>query len=227
MTVYAVGDIHGKREMLAKALVYLREVLRPGDYTVFLGDYIDRGEDSRGVVEDLFAFRRERPDTLFLRGNHEQWLLDTYDGEDPSSWLRWGGAETLHSYGLKNISRAVGWREYIPPEHLTFFRTLPLEHRLHNVWFVHAGVRPCPGRTGGWQPNLWVRDEFIQDQSDYGRLVVFGHTPQMGSFQPLVMPNKVGLDTGAVFGGRLSVAGFDDALDYHTDPCFSLFQVCL
>lgn len=224
MIIYAVGDIHGMRYKLAKALAYLRANLAGDDYAVFLGDYIDRGGDSKGVVDDLIEFAAEYPRTVFLRGNHEEWLLHCHRGGGARDWLRYGGLETLRSYGAPIERRLRRWQGFIPERHMEFYTQLALDHRSENHWFVHAGLVPHPRQPGAWSPDLWVRDEFINDDSDFGRLAIFGHTPQILPYVPLAMPNKVCLDTGAAFGGPLTVAGFDDSRDWRGEVAFSIYQ---
>lgn len=222
--IYAIGDIHGVRHKLAKALAYLRANLAGDDYAVFLGDYVDRGGDSQGVVDDLLQFAVEQPRTVFLRGNHEEWLLHCYRGGRSREWLHWGGLKTLQSYGVPVERRLRHWQDYIPEHHIEFFSNLKIDHRAENLWFVHAGLVPHSRQPSEWRPDLWVREQFIDDEADFGPLVVFGHTPQILPFIPLAMPNKVCLDTGAAFGGLLTVAGFDDSLDYHDQVAFSIYQ---
>ena len=232
--IYAIGDIHGKQRMLAHALAYLRQNLGDGDRAVFLGDYIDRGEDSRSVLEELLAFRDDYPDTIFLRGNHEQMLLDALDGHSVHLWRANGGEQTLASYGAAGQSPEewTDWMRLFPPAHRDFLRSTRPEWRAENHIFVHAGLLPsdCPApvrllmEQNQWDPRLWVRHEFLRSEEDFGGIVVFGHSPQR-SGRPLVMRNKVGLDTAACFGGRLTVAGFDDRRDYRDGPQLTVLQI--
>ncbi len=235
--IYAIGDIHGKRRMLAGALAHLRRVWTPGDRAVFLGDFIDRGEDSHGVVADLLAFRDDFPDAVFLRGNHEQMLLDALSDPGGDAFRLWraaGGAQTLLSYGLLRLpeSERADWPALLPAEHLNFLRATVPEWKTQNHHFVHAGLWPPEAppaarralEQAGRDPRLWVRQEFLRSEADFGAVVVFGHTP-LRSGQPLVQPNKVGLDTGACFGGRLTVGGFDDTRDYRAGPELTVLQV--
>jgi serine/threonine protein phosphatase 1 len=232
MTIYAVGDIHGKRGLLRQALALLQAKLRPGDYAVFLGDYVDRGEDSRGVIDDLIAFRGLYPETVFLRGNHELMMLDAILEGDSRLWLRNGGYATLDSYGAGVTSPRD---RVLPPEHLAFIEETAGEHVTRNHHFVHAGLSLAHGTptdsieeaVSRAYDRFWVREPFLSSDKDFGKLVVFGHTVQGRrdrSWRPLVMANKVGLDTGAVFGGRLSVAAFDDDRDRRAWPSFTLYQ---
>lgn len=224
--------------------------LHPEDTMVFLGDYVDRGENARAVIETLLHWRDRHPNTIFLRGNHEQLMLDAY-GDAPSPgdvqdqalhaqltlvWLQNGGIETLLSYnppGFREWCETVSysllrlpsgpladfkasfarWLEAIPQAHRDFLRATQMEYVMPHYHFVHAGLLP-PGMTWeseGWtiDPRLWVRQPFLSSRADFdGRIVVFGHTPQRTG-RPLIHRNKIGLDTGAVFGGPLTAGIFD------------------
>jgi serine/threonine protein phosphatase 1 len=245
--IYAIGDIHGQSAMLEVLLARLAgQGLNAADTVVFLGDYIDRGEDSKAVLEAVIEWRKAHANTVFLRGNHEQLVLDVLDAPEHMSreeradlaltWLRNGGAEALLSYAapgfrewldaassnlspLTPAARQVlrdsfeAWIEAIPQAHRAFLRGTAMEHVTQRYHFVHAGLLD-PGRTWteeGWSidPRLWMREPFLSSAADFsGRIVVFGHTPQR-SGRPLVQTNKIGLDTGAVFGGPLTAGIFD------------------
>ena len=199
--------------------------LQEDDSVVFLGDYIDRGEDSRGVIDTLLAFKAEHPATIFLRGNHEQLMLDARGdtlpeaapregyllfGELTLNWLQNGGVDALDSYGLDDYS---SWFDGVPDEHWQFVQETRFEHIVDGYHFVHAGLLPPNERWNaqGWDldPRLWIREQFLNSTADFnGRIVVFGHTPQMRG-KPIVQPNKIGIDTGAVFGGPLTAAIID------------------
>lgn len=226
--IFAIGDIHGKLSMLNVALDHLQRDLQPSDTVVFLGDYIDRGEDSAGVIARLIQFRKHHKNTVFLRGNHEDMLLQSHS-IDPENWeqhwLSQGGAQTLKSF---RIEWSPYWRKQMPRSAMRFVAETRMEFITERFHFVHAGLLPSgsdPEVPDGLDPRLWVRHVFINNQDDLGRVVVFGHTPQPGH-KPLVHVNKVGLDTGAFLpGGRLSVAGFDDDRPRVHLPEFSLLQV--
>jgi serine/threonine protein phosphatase 1 len=226
-----VGDIHGCVEMLQALLEGV--ALRPEDTLVFLGDYIDRGKHSKRVVETLLATRQKHANTVCLRGNHEDMLLraarewDRYGeeawlgGDWTAIWWRNGGNRTAKSYGASRNT----WRRAIPPAHWEFFGSTALEYTEGGYHFVHAGLVP-PGVV--WEepedPRLWIREPFIESEHDFGRIVVFGHTPQL-SMAPLVMPNKICLDTAAVFGGRLTLAVFDPDAEGDARLEFAVRQV--
>ena len=214
MIIYAIGDIHGKAAMLGAALTQIKAVITPEDTVVFLGDYIDRGEDSKAVIDMALDFRTSHANTVFLRGNHEQMLLDTSKGDGSVYlWVSNGGIQTLASYGTALTPQEGIWQDAIPDAHLDFFRATQLEWESDSFHFVHAGLVPPSQRenkqfhtscTAFAEPRLWVRDGFINSDEDFGKVVVFGHTIQRSGF-PLVMPNKIGIDTGAFTeGGRLS-----------------------
>src|SRR5579871_1843575 len=236
--LYAIGDIHGQVTMLRALLDKLRSVpLEDEDTLVFIGDYVDRGEDSSDLIETLIALKGERPDTVFLRGNHEQLMLNARFGPPPQpapregfilhseltlNWLQNGGADTLLSYGVQDFLR---WWEAIPEAHWQFMQETLFEYVTPRYHFVHAGLLP-PGETWegtGWDldPRLWIREPFLSSEADFdGRIVVFGHTP-MRDGNPLVLPNKIGIDTGATFGGLLSCVAFSPV---ETEPAL-LYQI--
>ncbi len=184
----AVGDIHGCLDHLQRLLDRVEP--QADDQVVFLGDYIDRGPDGKGVIDSLLEFGRRFPQTVFLKGNHEAMLLDFLAGRNQMLYLYNGGGTTLESY-----QQGVGVR--IPKAHLDFLETLRTSFETEDFIFVHAGLRP--GRSLAEQEErdlLWIRDEFIDSDYDWGRTVVFGHTPLP---EPLFSDNKIGLDTGAVY----------------------------
>jgi serine/threonine protein phosphatase 1 len=192
--IFAVGDIHGCRTKLDR----LMEVIdwRPDkrEELVFLGDYIDRGPDSFGVVETVLELKaRYRDRVTLLMGNHEHMFINFITGRDSLSLTSNGVAYTMRSY-----DRAADF----PVAHLDFYQNLRLYYETDDHIFVHAGLRP--GRSLGEQTVedcLWIRDDFLESAYDFGKTVVFGHTPFK---EPLIFPGRAGLDTGAVFGGRLT-----------------------
>ncbi|MEZ4601506.1 MAG: metallophosphoesterase family protein [Syntrophotaleaceae bacterium] len=189
----AVGDIHGQ-------LSLLRDLLRQvdpaqGDQLVFLGDYIDRGPDSKGVINFLLELRQQFPGIVFLKGNHEAMLLDYLAGRDRLLYLLNGGSRTLDSYTCQG-------QIHFPEEHLHFLQHLPLYHETDQFLFVHAGLRPGIDPAGQVEEDLlWIREEFLESNHDWGKTVVFGHTPQK---KPLLSGKRIGLDTGAGHGRTLT-----------------------
>ncbi len=189
----AMGDIHGCRQQLTELLAKVNP--QPADQLVFLGDYIDRGPDARGVINELLIFRQHHPRSVFLKGNHEAMFLDFLDGRNPLLFLLNGGDATLNSYRQDDDTQ-------IPPDHLDFLRNLRLFHETESFIFVHAGLRPgVPLEAQRQRDLLWIRSEFLDSDYDWGKTVVFGHTPLSS---PLLTANRIGLDTGAVYGRTLS-----------------------
>ncbi len=198
-TTCVIGDIHGCFSSLS-ALLDL--VLDRADTLVFLGDYIDRGPDSRRVIDLLLEVQRNHARTICLQGNHEFMLQEFLAGRDLSLYLEVGGLQTLASYGLPPTMTGPSVRAALPADHLAFFSDLPLYWQDQYAIYVHAGLEPgrhLSMQTGQWC--LWARDRFIASRHDFGKRVIFGHTPFR---EPLVEANKIGIDTGAVYGGRLT-----------------------
>jgi serine/threonine protein phosphatase 1 len=188
----AVGDIHGCRASLEGLLE--KVALSEADRLIFLGDYIDRGPDSKGVIDFLLALARHFPRTVFLRGNHEAMFLDFLAGRNRDLYLANGGISTLESY--REEEGIV-----VPGPHLDFLHSLPLYYATDRFIFVHAGLRPgIPLEEQREEDLLWIRDEFLESDYDWGRTVVFGHTPLP---QPFFSAARIGLDTGAVYGRSL------------------------
>ena len=214
--------------MLNVALSHLASRVRPYDTVVFLGDYIDRGPDSSDVIQQLIRFRKRHSQTVFLRGNHEDLLLQAYVDADPQKEMRWitnGGHSTLTSF---KVHGRPDWRRRMPRWALEFISDTDMEHCSERYHFVHAGILP-PGTDSGLEPwqdvRLWVREPFLRSNFTQGRTIVFGHTVQPNGV-PLVHTNKVGIDTGAcVPGGRLTVACFNDLKTRIGLPQFEYFQV--
>jgi serine/threonine protein phosphatase 1 len=178
-----------------------------GDRTVrfvFLGDYIDRGPDSRGVVTKLMALQeRNSGGVVCLRGNHEAILLDAVRSGNHDLWFVNGGGDTLASYGVESARK-------LPAEHLRWFASLKTSFDDGRRFFVHAGVDPERPLDAQSEDDLvWIREPFLSQRRDYGRLIVHGHTPQR-SGRPDVRSWRLNLDTAAVYGGRLSAAFFND-----------------
>ncbi|WP_417915476.1 metallophosphoesterase family protein [Candidatus Electronema sp. JM] len=195
-----IGDIHGCSDVLAELLPLLESRT---EYFVFLGDYIDRGPDSKGVIDLLLDFRKRHPRTVFLMGNHEMMLLEYLQGNDEEFFLNAGGRETLASYGISVDAGSAEVEAQLPPEHLHFFKNLPILWEDQHAIYVHAGLEPGVHLSRQLAACcLWIRDEFIRCQHRFGKPVVFGHTVFIK--KPLVQRNKIGIDTGAVYGGRLT-----------------------
>ena len=179
------------------------------DTLVFVGDYIDRGPQSAEVVEYLVKLKKREPGIIFLKGNHEDMLLKYLDGTDRFTYLLNGGQPTLDSY-LNQPGRPD--LHPIPSEHMEFFKSLRLFYETEDYIFVHAGLRP--GVALGSQDSedlLWIRDKFLYTDYNFGKPVIFGHTP-LG--KPLVESNKVGIDTGAVYGNTLTCVQLPELVFY-------------
>lgn len=203
---YVIGDIHG----CYQSLVDLLELIGDTDDTlIFLGDYIDRGPDSKKVVDFLLQLKKERPCVITLLGNHESMFLRYLKGVDHQLFLRSGGQCTLDSYGI-NSKSGNALHTYIPEGHLFFFNSLLLNWEDEKYIYVHAGLQPglhLSLQADDWC--LWARDEFIYSSYDYNKRVIFGHTVFK---EPFVRPEKVGIDTGAVYGGSLTCLVLPDEI---------------
>lgn len=218
--LYVIGDIHGRLDLLNQLIDAIkRDVgeVASDCLTVTLGDYIDRGPDSRGVIERLLGNPFPTP-YIALKGNHEvlleSFLADPAVGEH---WRRFGGLNTLHSYGGVPISglmvgkayeeAAACLRDAIPAQHMSFLRSLRISHSNDKYFMCHAGVRPgVPLERQSDEDLLWIRGEFLNSTMDFGKIVVHGHTPVK---EPEVLPNRINIDTGAFATGHLSCVVLD------------------
>ena len=202
--IFAIGDIHGCYDQLL-ALIDKIPINFKRDTLVFMGDYIDRGPQSVEVVDYLINLEKRIPGIIFLKGNHEDMLEKYLDGTDRFTYLLNGGQQTLDSY----LSRsAQSGTHPIPPEHREFFKSLRLFYETEDYIFVHAGLRPKVSMDSqDTEDLLWIRDKFIHTRYDFGKPVIFGHTP-LG--EPLVESNKIGIDTGAVYGNQLTCVQLPD-----------------
>jgi serine/threonine protein phosphatase 1 len=210
--IYAIGDVHGRLDLLDELLGEIDADLaaRPAARAifVFLGDYIDRGNRSRETIDRLIA-RREISEHVFLKGNHEQIALRCLS--DPGlfdRWLRLGGAETLASYGIELGSKIkiaelqAAFHRALPQGHIKFFRGLQPSFACGDFFFVHAGVKPRIALARQTEKDLlWIREEFLNSNEDFGKTVVHGHTP---GYEIEVRPNRINIDTGAYATGRLT-----------------------
>lgn len=198
-TTCVIGDVHGCNASLE---LLLQQVQRRADTLVFLGDYIDRGPQSKQVVTTILELQKKHPRVITLMGNHEFLLLQHLAGEDSAVFLQAGGRQTLASYDIDPTMEPREATRRLPPEHLAFFRSLPLLWQDQHAIYVHAGLQPgrhLSQQTSQWC--LWARDQFVRSNYDFGKPVVFGHTI---FDQPHLTANKIGIDTGAVYGGKLT-----------------------
>ena len=202
--IFAIGDIHGCYDKL-KSLMEKIPIDFTRDTLVFIGDYIDRGSHSVEVVDYLIKLKKRVPEVIFLKGNHEDMLDKFINGADRFTYLLNGGQQTLDSYLMKPAES-----EFfpIPDEHLDFFKSLRLFYETEEFVFVHAGLRPrVPLENQSTEDLLWIRNKFVGSKYDFGKRVIFGHTPLK---QPLVEANKIGIDTGAVYGNKLTCVQLPD-----------------
>lgn len=227
MRIYAIGDVHGQLEMLQAAHARIAEDrVATGDaaaLVVHLGDLVDRGPDSRGVIQFLIDGIARGEPWMSIKGNHDRFFstyLRTGALTDARlraglTWLnpRMGGDATLRSYGVEKslfqresaFFRAA--MEAVPEAHVAFVESLPTYHRTDDLLFVHAGLRPGLPLSDQIEDDLlWIRDEFLVDTRDHGWLVVHGHTP---FDDPMHCGNRVNLDTGAGYGDPLTAAVFE------------------
>ena len=217
--VYAIGDVHGRLDLLDDLLVRVRRDAdrHPSDSArslVLLGDYVDRGAESRGVIERLLADPLPGFATVRLMGNHEEAMLAFLEGDsDGLDWLSFGGVETLLSYGvpLRSLPRSeeavralrAALVEAVPARHVAFLRSCVLHHSVGDYLFVHAGVRPGISLERQAQTDMmWIRDDFLRARVPLpGRVVVHGHTI---CDLPQNRGHRINIDTGAFASGRLT-----------------------
>lgn len=196
--IFAIGDIHGCFSKL-EALLEKIPIRLGQDLLVFIGDYIDRGPHSYEVIEYLLDLQNRFDNIVFIKGNHEDMLANYLNGTDRFTYLLNGGQQTLDGYLSRQQASVL---PPIPQHHLDFFNSLVLYHQTPAYVFVHAGLREkIPLDKQKPMDMLWIREQFIYSEFDFGKCVVFGHTPFS---EPLVEPNKIGIDTGAVYGNKLT-----------------------
>lgn len=224
--IYAVGDIHGCYEHLRELLGAIaadaeaRAAGRPVSL-IFCGDYIDRGPNSRAVVDALWWLDRHRPfDMRFLKGNHEQVLLDYLRNPAATSeWMRFGGTETLQSYDVSppgpdadpadHVRARDELLENMPAAHLWFLNNLELMVAIGDYAFVHAGVRPgVPLNAQSTNDLLWIRDDWVGQTRPAERIIIHGHS--WTAAVPDICPHRIGIDTGAYETGVLSAVRIED-----------------
>jgi serine/threonine protein phosphatase 1 len=214
LRVYAIGDVHGRVDLLDAVLSRIDADLasHPArSVQVFLGDYVDRGPSSRQVLDRLIDRGRTHK-TITLKGNHEAMVVQFLENPDVlDQWRRYGGLETLMSYGLEPSLRndaierarlAGALERALPAEHRAFLLGLVPYFICGDYFFVHAGIRPGTPLSRQQEPDLlWIRDDFLVHEEDYGKIVIHGHSPVL---RPDIRPNRINIDTGAYATGRLS-----------------------
>jgi serine/threonine protein phosphatase 1 len=221
--VYAVGDVHGRLDLLRSMLNRILEDsagrMIARTHIVMLGDLIDRGPDSNGVIELLRTFSEDGVNLVLLAGNHEEVILRILAGETTflKSWISFGGTETLASYGL-DADRLLSMtprealaliENQIPTEHQRFLQSFSDSVKVGDYLFVHAGIRPTIPLAMQDQKDLrWIRQAFLNSEENHGFVVVHGHTI---SGEIVERANRIGIDTGAYTTGRLSAVGLEGA----------------
>ena len=218
--VYAIGDIHGRRDCLDTLIGMIDADNaargRADTKLVFLGDLVDRGDDSCGVVERAMHIAQS-PQTILLMGNHEEIMIRAWEGDRKAAGLfhRVGGRETLLSYGvteieydscdLGDLADLIG--KYVPVEHIAFMRKFVDQWQCGDYLFVHAGIRPGVPLDEQRDSDLrWIRREFLDDPRDHGVMVVHGHSITEAVDE---QPNRIGIDTGAFASGKLTALGIE------------------
>ncbi|MGC1497665.1 MAG: metallophosphoesterase family protein [Sulfitobacter sp.] len=221
--LYAIGDIHGQMAELDRVLALIENDGGKDAQIVFLGDYTDRGPDSRGVLDALINGQDKGRNWTFIKGNHDrmfEWFMLDYPKHEAYlpidlSWLdpRLGGDTTLQSYGvtfhekIRMLALHAEAREAVPQPHLDFLATLPLAYETDDLFFCHAGVRPnIPLADQDEEDLLWIRQEFHNHTDAHPKLIIHGHTPVD---QATHYGNRINLDTGAGYGKPLTVAVFE------------------
>ena len=224
MRLYVVGDVHGRDDLLADLM---REIELDGQANpdkrkilIFLGDYIDRGLQSRQVLDRLTGPMPEGFEAVFLKGNHELAMQQfMHDPQFGRTWKYYGGLETLHSYGITELTLSDDPMEFerardrlcneLPAAHRRFLDTLSLSVEFGGYFFAHAGVRPgIPLKRQIEDDLLWIREDFLESRASFGKVIVHGHTP---SEEPVFRPNRIGIDTGAYMTGVLTCLILDGA----------------
>ena len=233
---YVIGDIHGRLDLLENLLTGVHSEIdeQKADKVllVFLGDLIDRGPSSSGVLERLRTYSRPAVQTVFILGNHEEVLLRILDGETSliDKWRLFGGAQCLQSYGvdpasLDGLSREDALeliRHAIPAHHVEFLRSFSDSCRFGDYVFVHAGIRPDVALEEQRQSDLrWIREPFLFDDTDHGFMVVHGH-----SIRPAVeeRSNRIGIDTGAYKSGVLTAMAIEEDRRWYLDTSASAVE---
>lgn len=220
--VYAIGDVHGRNDLLCILLEQIRRHAAHAPHAenilIALGDYVDRGPQSRAVIDTLLGLNWPRWKLIFLRGNHDQAVLDFLtDANFYRSWCSYGAPETLLSYGVApprfdqeaELTRARdALAASMPPAHVGFLQALLFMHVEDDYLFVHAGIKPgIPLKEQTAEDLLWIRDEFLNCQRDLPKKVVHGHTR---TDKPVIAKHHISIDTGAYASHRLTAAVLEE-----------------
>ena len=221
LRAYGIGDVHGRLDLLRDLMdrIDRDNADRPPAKTfiILVGDLVDRGPDSKGVI-DYLLHRSERPEAMvILKGNHEEMFLRVLDGEEEvvDDWLSYGGYECAESYGISQGSTLNSTpaqiierlKAAVPPAHRRFLAGMADSFRFGDYLFVHAGIRPgIPMEDQAGKDLRWIREGFLDDSTDHGLVVIHGHTIVDG---PEQHPNRIAIDTGAYRGGALTAIGLE------------------
>lgn len=213
--IYCIGDIHGRDDLLQQLHQMIKQDAADFDASktvVYLGDYIDRGPESRQVVDRLLKSPLAGFQSIHLRGNHEQALLDfLQDARAMAGWMNWGGTQTLRSYGvslppslylehMELLARQL--QQNLPQDHRQFFESLAACYSSGDYYFVHAGIRPgVPLDKQELGDQLWIREEFTRSSQQHEAVIVHGHSI---TTEAQLLPNRIGIDTGAFHTGVLT-----------------------
>lgn len=221
--IYAIGDVHGQLHELHRVLDLISADGGEDAHIIFLGDYTDRGPDSRGVLDLLIEAQAQRRNWTFIKGNHDRmfcWFMEDYPRHEAHlpielSWLhpRLGGDTTLASYGVgftpqsRQLLVHAEARAAVPQSHIDFLNNLPLTIETDDLFFAHAGIRPGVALVEQTEEDLiWIRKEFHQDRRHHPKLIVHGHTPVEAATH---YGNRINLDSGAGYGKPLAAAVFE------------------
>jgi len=227
--IYAIGDIHGTLPPLLELHERImaeekKRAPKERKVIIYLGDYIDRGLQSKEVIEHLISAPLPGFEQIFIKGNHEHAMMEFLRGpERKDTWLLWGGDATIQGYGvplehhlfnninLKEIATSLAKK--IPETHKKFFSKLRIQHIEGDYIFVHAGFRPgIPLAEQQDEDKMMIRDEFIYSPKNFGKTVVFGHTIFN---EPFIASGRIGVDTGSYASGKLTAAVLEnDKIDF-------------
>jgi len=217
MRKFAIGDIHGCLEKLEDLLIKIKP--RHDDLLIFLGDYIDRGENSSGVIDCLIRLK-DFCSCIFLKGNHEHMLIELIEfGTNKSMFMSNGGDMTLLSYTGKKNTKIKDLLNVLPKEHKEFLTSLRWYYEDDKYIYVHAGIKKdIPMHSQDPMDMIWMRNDFYGYPTNREKKVIFAHCPFI---EPFVKDDKIGIDTGAVYGRYLTAVELPDETFVHS---FTLLQ---
>lgn len=199
MRIAAIGDIHGCRKQFKKLLKAIMLAEPKLDQIVLLGDYVDRGPDSKGVIDMMINWDHDI-ELVCLRGNHEDMMIRSvlHNSAIWATWVRNGGKQTIESIGGENLDHYARWLD----------ENCKTSHNQDGLFFAHAGANPNYSLDEQDDEDLmWIRNEFLSSNHNFGQIVVHGHTPKD---KPEIRHNRINLDTGCCYGGKLSAGIFHD-----------------